>query len=93
MCRCCLAACAAVVALAAGASADDIDLPVATQRLEQWMGVVARAMSVGGRGKAASLEALDSFQRTAMAKLAKRVSTRLPIRTACNGMCPVGAIL
>lgn len=92
-CRCCLAACAAVVALAAGASADGIDLPVATQGLAQWVGVVARAVSVGARDKAASLEALNSFQSTAMAKLAKHVSACPPMCTLCNTLCPGGAIV
>ena len=57
------------------------------------MGVVARAVSVGARDKAASLEALDSFQSTAMAKLAKHVSACPPVRSSCNALCPDGAIL
>ena len=62
--------------LAISAVADSVDLPVATQGTEQWSGVLAKAMTVGGRDQAASLQALQSFQNKVFAKIAKTVSSR-----------------
>ena len=53
---------------------DKVDLPVATQGTEQWAGVLAKAMSAGGRNQADSLQALSSFQEKVFAKIAKTVS-------------------
>ena len=60
--------------LAVAAVADDsVDLPVATQGTEQWAGVLAKAMSAGGRNQGESLQALQSFQEKVFAKVAKTV--------------------
>ena len=61
--------------LAISVVADDVDLPVATQGTEQWSGVLAKAMTVGGRDQDASLQALQSFQEKVFAKIAKTVSS------------------
>ena len=61
--------------LAAAVRADDnVDLPVATQGTEQWAGVLAKAMSAGGKNQGESLQALQSFQDKVFAKVAKTVS-------------------
>ncbi len=78
-----------MAALAAGAFANNIELPVATQGLQQWMGTVAKAVSVGGRSKEEALAALNSFQEAATANLAKHVIACPPARTSCHGMRPV----
>ncbi|CAK0774053.1 hypothetical protein CVIRNUC_004129 [Coccomyxa viridis] len=58
--------------LAVAAVADsNVDLPVATQGTEQWAGVVAKAMSAGGRNQDESLQALSSFQEKVFSKIAK----------------------
>ena len=60
--------------LAAAAMADgNIDLPVATQGTEQWAGVLAKAMSAGGKNQDESLQALQSFQDKIFAKISKTV--------------------
>ena len=60
--------------LAAAVRADDnVDLPVATQGTEQWAGVLAKAMSAGGKNQGESLQALQSFQDKVFAKVAKTV--------------------
>ena len=60
--------------LAVAAVADsNVDLPVATQGTEQWAGVVAKAMSAGGRNQDESLQALSSFQEKVFSKIAKTV--------------------
>ena len=55
--------------------AADVDLPVATQGTEQWAGVVAKAMTAGGRSQTESLQALKSFQSSVMGKMGKTVSS------------------
>ncbi len=55
-------------------SAAGLDLPVATHGFEEWAGVVAKAMSFGGRNKDQSLQALKTFQAKATAKMQKQVS-------------------
>ena len=62
--------------LAISVVADNVDLPVATQGTEQWSGVLAKAMTMGGRDQDASLQALQSFQDKVFAKIAKTVSLR-----------------
>ena len=42
--------------LAISVVADNVDLPVATQGTEQWSGVLAKAMTMGGRDQDASLQ-------------------------------------
>ena len=61
--------------LMASALASDIDLPVATQGTEQWAGVVAKALTFGGRDQAQSLQAMKSFQESVMAKMGTTVSS------------------
>ena len=51
----------------------NVDLPVATQGTEQWAGVVAKAMSAGGKNQDESLQALSSFQEKVFSKIAKTV--------------------
>ena len=60
--------------LAVSAVAADVDLPVATQGTEQWAGVVAKAMTAGGRSQAESMQALKSFQSSVMGKMGKTVN-------------------
>lgn len=55
------------------AAADKVDLPVATSGFEQWVGVVAKAMSFGGNNQASSLKALESFQAKVKANMEKTV--------------------
>ncbi len=59
--------------LVVSAMADGVDLPVATQGTEQWAGVVAKAMTVGGRSQAESMQAMQSFQDLVMQKMGKTV--------------------
>ena len=65
---------AAAVALAVLAGSDGYDLPVATHGFEQWAGVVAKAMSYGGRDQDKSLQALKSFQ----ARVASNMQNQVP---------------
>ena len=55
--------------------ADGVDLPVATQGTEQWAGVVAKAMTMGGRNQAESMQAMQSFQNLVMQKMGKTVQS------------------
>jgi len=63
---------AVVVLASCAAAADKIDLPVATSGFEQWAGVVAKAMSFGGKDQAGSLQALKSFQAQVTANMQKQ---------------------
>ena len=73
--------------LAISVVADNVDLPVATQGTEQWSGVLANAMTMGGRDQDASLQALQSFQDKVFAKIAKTVRSRfLTQLDTANGM-------
>ncbi|CAL8465613.1 g5149 [Coccomyxa elongata] len=63
---------AAAVALAVLAGSDGYDLPVATHGFEQWAGVVAKAMSYGGRDQNKSLQALKSFQAKVASNMQKQ---------------------
>ncbi len=69
-CRCL----ATLALLAVSAVADNIDLPVATQGTEQWAGVVAKAMTAGGRSQSESMQALKSFQSSVKDKMGQTVS-------------------
>ncbi|CAL5221431.1 g3619 [Coccomyxa viridis] len=60
---------ATLALLAVSAVADNVDLPVATQGTEQWAGVVAKAMTVGGRSQSESMQALKSFQSSVKDKM------------------------
>ena len=71
----CLAVAPLLALLAISVVADNVDLPVATQGTEQWSGVLAKAMTMGGRNQEASLQALQSFQDKVFAKVAKTVSS------------------
>ncbi|BDA44365.1 hypothetical protein COCOBI_05-5490 [Coccomyxa sp. Obi] len=62
----------ALLVLASYASADSVDLPVATGGFEQWAGVVSKAMSFGGKNQDQSLQALKSFQSKVFANLQKQ---------------------
>ena len=77
--RRCLVTFSLLVALlvAASASEDNVDLPVATEGTKEWVALVAQAMSLGGRDQEQSLQALSSFQSSTMAKLQKKVSSLL----------------
>ena len=78
LCRCLVVA-PFLALLAVAAVADSgVDLPVATQGTEQWAGVVAKAMSAGGRNQDESLQALSSFQEKVFSKIAKTVSRSAP---------------
>ena len=70
----------AALLVAASASEDNVDLPVATEGTKEWVALVAQAMSLGGRDREQSLQALDSFQSATMAKLQKRVTSLLRLR-------------
>lgn len=72
-CRC-MAIVPLLALLAVSAVADNIDLPVATQGTEQWAGIVAKAMSFGGKNQAESLQAFKSFQTSVKSKMGKTVS-------------------
>ena len=50
------------------------DLPVATFGFEQWAGVIAKAMSFGGRNQKQSLESLKGFQSKVTAKMQEQVT-------------------
>ena len=56
--------------LAISVVADHVDLPVATRGTEEWSGVLAKVMTMGGRNQEASLQALQSFQEKVFAKVA-----------------------
>ena len=71
----------AALLVASSASEDNVDLPVATEGTKEWVALVAQAMSLGGRDREQSLQALDSFQSSTMAKLQKRVTSLLSTRT------------
>ncbi|BDA51464.1 hypothetical protein COCOBI_19-0190 [Coccomyxa sp. Obi] len=66
------AAAVALAVLAGSAAADGLDLPVATHGFEQWAGVVAKAMSYGGRDQGTSLQALKSFQARVASNMQKQ---------------------
>ena len=72
----CIANALALVLLIAvsGTQCQTIDVPVATHGFEQWAGVVAKAMSFGGRNKAESLQALTNFQSNVQAKMQEKVN-------------------
>ncbi|EIE18332.1 hypothetical protein COCSUDRAFT_60299 [Coccomyxa subellipsoidea C-169] len=64
-----LAAALVLAVLASSRVVQCLDLPVATSGFEEWAGVVAKAMSFGGRNQASSLQALKSFQASVAAKV------------------------
>ena len=68
-----LAAALALTLLASSRALQCLDLPVATSGFEEWVGVVAKAMSFGGRNQASSLQALKSFQASVAAKVQQQV--------------------
>lgn len=59
--------------MANSATASSVELPVATSGFEEWAGVVAKAMSFGGRDQETSLQLLKSFQASVAAKMQKQV--------------------
>ncbi|KAK9909770.1 hypothetical protein WJX75_007218 [Coccomyxa subellipsoidea] len=69
-----LATAVALTALANSATATSVELPVATSGFEEWAGVVAKAMSFGGRDQETSLQSLKSFQASVAAKMQKQAS-------------------
>ena len=79
--------------LAVAAVADsNVDLPVATQGTEQWAGVVAKAMSAGGRSQDESLQALSSFQERVFSKISKTVGrSALSVRLCLIGQNEVAS--
>ena len=72
----------ALTALANSATATSFELPVATSGFEEWAGVVAKAMSFGGRDKENSLQSLKSFQASVAAKMQNQVSS-----WSCSFIC------
>ena len=74
LCCRCLEALLVLALLMVSTVAADVDLPVATQGTEQWAGVVAKALTAGGRSQAESLQALKSFQTSVKGKMGKTVS-------------------
>ena len=60
--------------LSSSAAEGTTDLPVATYGFEEWAGVIAKAMSFGGRNQEQSLEALKGFQSKVTAKLQEQVT-------------------
>ena len=83
-CRYVVAAAAVALAVLAGsAAAEGYDLPVATHGFDQWVGVVAKAMSFGGRDQDKSLQALKSFQ----ARVASNMQNQVPSLPASR-FCP-----
>ncbi len=68
-----LAAALVLAVLASSRVVQCLDLPVATSGFEEWAGVVAKAMSFGGRNQASSLQALKSFQASVAAKVQQQV--------------------
>ena len=75
---------AALLLLAACASAQNRDIPVATSGFEQWAGVVAKAMAFGGNDKDQTLQAVTNFQAKVLAKLQQKV------RTCTRPLCSAG---
>ncbi|EIE18333.1 hypothetical protein COCSUDRAFT_68296 [Coccomyxa subellipsoidea C-169] len=70
-----LAAALILTLLASSRALQCLDLPVATSGFEKWVGVVAKAMSFGGRNQASSLQALKSFQASVAAKVQQQGAT------------------
>ena len=69
-----IAVIAALATVSSCAADQSKDLPVATYGFEQWAGVVAKAMSFGGRNQEQSLAALKTFQSTVTAKMQEQVT-------------------
>ena len=76
-CRC-IFACALMAALLLAVSrsceASGVDVPVALHGTEQWAGVVAKAMTWGGKDQAQSLQAFEAFKSRAMSALRRKVT-------------------
>lgn len=62
------------VFLASVAAEQPVDLPVATHGWDAWTGVVANAMSFGGRNKEKQLQALQDFQEITLKSLRSQVT-------------------
>ena len=58
---------------ASTAFGDSTALPVATSGLEQWAGIVDKALAFNGRSQEEALQALTTFQADLLANVAKKV--------------------
>ena len=75
-CRCifaCALMAALLLAVSRSCAASGVDVPVALHGTEQWAGVVAKAMTWGGKDQAQSLQAFKAFQSRAMSALRRKV--------------------
>lgn len=62
-----------------GSAADKLDLPVATSGFDQWIGVVAKAMTFGAKDQQQAVDNLKKFQSQVQGHLSKTVSlTEIP---------------
>lgn len=72
-----------VTAMLAGNSlVDCLDLPVATQGLDEWVKIFAQAASYGGKSKEETLQTAKKMQSITMSSFQEHVSQTINLLTA-----------